>query len=150
MRESEARFRQLAESIASVFYLISRDGSVLYVSPAYDTVWERTCQSRHEAPGSFADSVHPDDRDHVLANYDRMFQQPIDIEYRLVMGDGRVKWIHDVACPVRDEAGTVVRAAGSATDITHSASWRAISRRRRNWKASAAWPVASRTTSTIC
>ena len=34
------------------------------------------------------------------------------------MGDGRVKWIHDVACPVRDEAGTVVRAAGSATDIT--------------------------------
>jgi signal transduction histidine kinase len=47
-----------------------------------------------------------------------MFQQPIDIEYRLVMGDGRVKWIHDVACPVRDEAGTVVRAAGSATDIT--------------------------------
>ncbi len=118
MQESEARFRQLAESIASVFYLISRDGSVLYVSPAYDTVWERTCQSRHDAPGSFADSVHPDDRDHVLANYDRMFQQPIDIEYRLVMGDGRVKWIHDVACPVRDEAGTVVRAAGSATDIT--------------------------------
>ena len=118
MQESEARFRQLAESIASVFYLMSRDGSVLYVSPAYDTVWERTCQSRHDAPGSFADSVHPDDRDHVLANYDRMFEQSIDLEYRLVMGDGRVKWIHDVACPVRDEAGTVVRAAGSATDIT--------------------------------
>ncbi len=34
------------------------------------------------------------------------------------MPDGRIKWIHDVAGPVRDEAGIVVRAAGSATDIT--------------------------------
>jgi two-component system cell cycle sensor histidine kinase/response regulator CckA len=118
MRESEARFRQLAESIASVFYLTARDGSMLYVSPAYDAVWERSSQSRYDAPGSFVDSVHSDDRDHVLANYDQIFERAIDIEYRIVMPDGRIKWIHDVACPVRDEAGTVVRAAGSATDIT--------------------------------
>ena len=117
-RESEARFRQLAESIASVFYLIARDGRVLYVSPSYDGVWERSCQSRHDAPGSFVEAVHPDDRDHVLANYDQIFEHPIDLEYRIVMADGRIKWIHDVACPVRDEAGIVVRAAGSATDIT--------------------------------
>ena len=118
MRESEARFRQLAESIASVFYLTARDGTVLYVSPAYDTVWERSCESRYDAPESFVDAVHPDDRDHVLANHDLIFERAIDIEYRIVMPDGRIKWIHDVACPVRDEAGTVVRAAGSATDIT--------------------------------
>jgi two-component system, cell cycle sensor histidine kinase and response regulator CckA len=117
-RESEARFRQLAESIASVFYLIARDGTVLYVSPAYDTVWERSSRSRYDSPASFLDAVHPEDRDHVLANYDRIFEQPIDLEYRIVMTDGRVKWIHDAACPVRDETGTVVRAAGSASDIT--------------------------------
>jgi PAS domain S-box-containing protein len=118
LRESEARFRQLAESIASVSYLIARDGTVLYVSPAYDAIWERSCQSRYEAPGSFIDAVHPDDRDHVIANYERIFEQPIDIEYRLVMGDGGIKWIHDVTYPVRDETGKVVRAAGSATDVT--------------------------------
>jgi PAS domain S-box-containing protein len=118
MHESDARFRQLAESIASVFYLTARDGTMLYVSPAYDAVWERSSQSRYDAPGSFVDSVHPDDRDHVLANYDQIFERAIDIEYRIVMPDGRIKWIHDVAGPVRDEAGIVVRAAGSATDIT--------------------------------
>jgi two-component system, cell cycle sensor histidine kinase and response regulator CckA len=118
MRESEARFRQLAESIASVFYLTALDGTMLYVSPAYDAVWERSSQSRYDAPESFVDAVHPDDRDHVLANHDLIFERAIDIEYRIVMPDGRIKWIHDVACPVRDEAGTVVRAAGSATDIT--------------------------------
>ena len=118
MRESEARFRQLAESIASVFYLAARDGTMLYVSPAYDVVWERSSQSRYDAPGSFVDSVHPDDRDHVLANHDQIFERAIDVEYRIVMPDGRIKWIHDVACPVRDETGAVVRAAGSATDIT--------------------------------
>jgi two-component system cell cycle sensor histidine kinase/response regulator CckA len=91
---------------------------VLYVSPAYDTVWERTSQSRYHAPDSFLDAVHADDRDHVLANHERIFEQPIDLEYRIVMPDGRVKWIHDVATPVRDDSGTVVRAAGSATDIT--------------------------------
>lgn len=41
IRESEERFRQLAESIDAVFWLTTSDKSeVLYVSPAFDRIWE--------------------------------------------------------------------------------------------------------------
>ena len=66
--ESEERFRQLAETINEVFWM-SDPGvtEILYVSPAYERVWGRTCQSLYEEPLSFLDAVHPDDPERVRA-----------------------------------------------------------------------------------
>ncbi|MCH8919184.1 MAG: hypothetical protein IIA23_00550, partial [Chloroflexi bacterium] len=46
LRESEKRFRLLAENIDEVFWLLDpMDYHVLYVSPAYEERWQRTCES---------------------------------------------------------------------------------------------------------
>src|SRR3990170_3433199 len=46
LRESEARFRQLAENIREVFWITSADGQdVIYISPAYEQTWGRARQS---------------------------------------------------------------------------------------------------------
>ena len=50
LRESEERFRQLASSIHEVFWLVSLDKTqVFYISPAYEKVWGRSCESRSAA-----------------------------------------------------------------------------------------------------
>ena len=116
--ESEARFRQLAESIESVFYLIDAARTVLYISPGYERIWERSCESLREDGTSFMQAVHPDDAEVIRSHYARVFDHGADSEYRLLMPDGRVKWIRDHAFPVRDADGRVFRIAGIATEVT--------------------------------
>ena len=65
LRESEEKFRQLAENIREVFY-ISEQGITRYVSPAYMEIWGRSPQHLYEEPKSILDTVHPEDRDRVL------------------------------------------------------------------------------------
>jgi two-component system, cell cycle sensor histidine kinase and response regulator CckA len=119
LRESEERFRQLTENISEVFWMtdpVKRE--VLYVSPAYETIWGRTCKSLMERPHSFFDAIHPDDRPRVLASIHANSDIPYELEYRIVRPDGAVRWIRDRAFPVRDEAGQVIRIAGVAEDVT--------------------------------
>jgi two-component system, sensor histidine kinase len=117
LRESMDRFRQLAESINAVFWLKDRTG-MLYVSPAYETVFGRKRGELYQDPGSFMDTVHPDDRERVRAAYAHYLQTwEFHDEYRIVRPDGAVRWISARVFPVRQD-GKVVRAAGIAEDIT--------------------------------
>ena len=120
LRESEERFRQLAENISEVFWMTDRaKREVLYVSPAYETIWGRTCKSLLERPDSFLEAIHPDDRPQSFGFVSRLRRafRP-RLEYRIVRPDGSVRWIRDRAFPVRDAAGLVIRIAGVAEDVT--------------------------------
>jgi PAS domain S-box-containing protein len=120
LQESETRFRQLTESIQEVFWLTTPDkGQMLYISPAYEKIWGRSCASLHAEPRSWLEAIHPDDRPRVLAAaHQRQAAQQSDERYRVVRPDGSVRWIRDRAFPIRDAAGQVVRVAGIAEDIT--------------------------------
>ena len=101
VRDSETRFRQLAETIDQVFWIQDADGRLTYVSPAFTRIWGR--------PPSLADTwppaVHPDDRGRAE-------------RYRIVRPDGEVRWIADRRFPLRDEHGVVYRTVGTASDVT--------------------------------
>jgi two-component system cell cycle sensor histidine kinase/response regulator CckA len=118
--EAEARFQQLAENISEVFWLTDvQKRQMLYVSPAYESIWGRPVASLIDSAQSWMDAIHPDDRDRVArAAFQDQVQGTYDIEYRIRRPDGTVRWIHDQAFPIRDDAGTVYRIAGVAADIT--------------------------------
>jgi diguanylate cyclase (GGDEF)-like protein/PAS domain S-box-containing protein len=123
LAESELRFRQLAENISAVFWTASPDWQkVDYVSPAYESVWQRTRASLYHNPHSWLDSVHPDDREAVDEDVKRKssgeLSNPELPEYRVVRPDGSIRWVLARAYPVHDHAGAVVRIAGIAEDIT--------------------------------
>jgi len=121
LRESEERFRQLAENIREVFWLADVEvGRVLYVSPAYEQVWGRSCQSVYDDPRSVIDAVHPEDRPRLLRAYENMIQNRVGFseEFRIVRPDGKIRWVRDHSFPVRDSEGRVYRFVGSAEDIT--------------------------------
>ncbi len=121
IRESENKFRQLAESIREVFWLREREtGNMVYVSPTYQDVWGRTPASLYQDPKSFIESIHPDDLARI-GQAQRDLQEtnhPFDEEYRIVRPDGEIRWVWARAFPVYDEMKTVIRYAGIAEDIT--------------------------------
>lgn len=120
LRESEQRFRQLAENIDNVFWIWTMDQQqLLYVSPAYETIFGRSCDSLHASPTSWREAIHPEDKERVIGIITNINERtPVDITYRIVRPDGCVRWVRDRTFPVRDDKGAVVRFAGVADDIT--------------------------------
>jgi PAS domain S-box-containing protein len=120
LQSSEEKFRQLAENIREVFWMMNPAASeVLYVSPAYEQVWGRTCESVYEDPLSWLAAILPEDRDQAHSLFEKQVAgEPTDSEYRIRTPDGGQRWIRDRAFPVRDQAGQVIRVAGIAEDIT--------------------------------
>jgi PAS domain S-box-containing protein len=117
---SEEKFRQFAENIDEVFWMMTPAGDeVLYVSPAYERVWGRTCASVYQDPASRLEAVHPDDLERGLSLFARQMQgDPFELEHRLRTPDGQEKWIRNRSFPIRDQAGQVIRVVGIAEDIT--------------------------------
>ncbi|MBX3025164.1 response regulator [bacterium] len=119
LRESEERFRELAETIQEAFWITDPDKTrMLYVSPAYERIWGRTCASLYAAPGGWLEAVHPEDRARVAAAAARQGEGEYDETYRILRPDESVRWIRDRAFPVRGPAGTVRRIVGTAEDVT--------------------------------
>jgi PAS domain S-box-containing protein len=121
LRETELRFRQLAENIHEVFFLLdAEDGRMLYVSPAYEVVWGRSCASLYAAPASWAELIPQPERARVLEEF-RNLQSTgrFEFEYSIVREDGSPREIRARGYPIRDEAGRLYRIAGIAEDITN-------------------------------
>jgi len=124
LRESEERFRELAENINEVFWVWTAppgNARCLYVSPAYAAIWGRSCESLYSSPQSWMEALHPQDQERVREEGARMdFEKISDWTYRIVRPDQSIRWIRDRIFPVRDRSGVVVRCAGIAEDITES------------------------------
>jgi PAS domain S-box-containing protein len=120
LRESEERFRQLAENVHSVFWLIEADTQeLMYISPAYETIWGRTCMSMYADPHSFIDSIHPEDRESmILERQEKLLSGDYNVEYRILRPDSTVRWVNSRAYRVFDEHGSLRRIAGVTDDIT--------------------------------
>jgi len=120
LRESEERFRQLAENIREVFWMTdTRKDETIYVSPGYEAIWGRPSQRLYELARDWVDAIHRDDRERVLkAALEKQVLGEYDEIYRILRPDGAIRWIHDRAFPVRNEAGEVYRVTGIAEDIT--------------------------------
>lgn len=120
LRESEKKFRQLAENINEVFWITDPERhQMVYVSPAYERIWGRACESLYLSPQSWLEAIHPEDRPRVLeAATTRQKGGNYAETYRIVRPDGLIRWIHDQAFPVRDFTGKVYRIVGTAEDVT--------------------------------
>lgn len=119
LQEREERFRQLAENIHQVFWLADSEISrMVYVSPAYETIWGRSCESLYGSSHFWFDTIHAEDREAVVSALGRRKEGQYSVEYRIIRPDGTVRWILDRGLPVRDRAGAITRFAGVAEDVT--------------------------------
>jgi len=121
LRESEQRFRELAEHVRDIFWVATPDFErFLYLSPGFAAITGQDMASPQvRGLAWLAELIHADDRERLGAAVRRvMAGEPSEVEFRLRRPDGGMRWLHQRASPVRDASGAVVRLVGAATDIT--------------------------------
>ncbi|TDJ59011.1 MAG: EAL domain-containing protein [Planctomycetota bacterium] len=114
------RFCQVASHIDEAFWLSSPDErEIYYVSPTYETVVGRSCDSLYADPASWIESLHPDDRKRCRED---MGTGGPDLkredEYRLTTRDDVPRWVRIRCVPIYDEDDRIVARAFFAMDVT--------------------------------
>jgi PAS domain S-box-containing protein len=118
LRESEKRFRLMADTTPSLIWMCDREGKVTYLND------RRIDFTGHDVATGFEDVwstfIHPDDVQSVVAANKRALeeQKGYSSEYRLRRHDGVYRWMLDVAAPRLNGNGSFAGFVGSAVDIT--------------------------------
>jgi diguanylate cyclase (GGDEF)-like protein/PAS domain S-box-containing protein len=115
---SEAWARVLAWSAPVGIYHTDAHGQCTYVNDRWCEIYEMTVD---EASGDgWADRLHPDDREWVLAAWTRSIDATFefDAEFRVVGLDGQISWVHSHSARVLDEAASGGGYVGTVSDIT--------------------------------
>jgi PAS domain S-box-containing protein len=120
LRESEARFRLLAENVMDGFWIQTggaEDCRTLYVNPAFERIFGVSSEEVLKSEGAWTIPLHPEDRDRVVAAMIAFSLGKADynIEYRIIRADGDVRWILARASAISNGASLIV---GIAQDIT--------------------------------
>jgi PAS domain S-box-containing protein len=119
LRESEAKFRMLAENLEEIVWMTTADAEeFIYLNPAFEEVWGLDRESLYDDPLSFLDAVHEDDRERVRKAFSALPEDEFDDEFRIVRPDGEVRWVHARGNRVADEDGEMVPIVGIGEDIT--------------------------------
>jgi two-component system, cell cycle sensor histidine kinase and response regulator CckA len=125
LRESEERFRLIAETIDEIFWIFDLEkGNATYISPAHERIWGTRRDGFLDALEVPFDQIHPDDRERVASITALMKTgQPLDYEHRIIRPDGSIRRLWNRCFPIADEDGQVKRYVGVAQDVT--ARWNA-------------------------
>jgi PAS domain S-box-containing protein len=118
LRESEARFRNLADHAPVMVWVTEPDGTCTYLSRSW---YEFTGQTPETGLGfGWLDAVHPDDRgwSGEIFREANAKREAFQLEYRLRRADGAYRWAIDAAAPRFGEDGTYLGHVGSVLDIT--------------------------------
>lgn len=98
------QLRQVAEKIEQAIWIREiKTGRVLYVSPAFETIWGYSCNSLYANPKMLIDSVHPEDRVQVLAAMSHNEYKPYNQVFRVLQIEGNLRWISSRTFLIRDE-----------------------------------------------
>jgi len=118
LRESEDRFRAMADGVAQIIWLMDAEGNQHFVNKPY---LEFFGLNRSEAQTSrWRDLIHPEDAEDYLRKWKEAFDQRKDFraECRALRADGQWRWVESVARPRFDEQGRFAGYVGTSPDIT--------------------------------
>ncbi len=85
--------QQALQNIDQVIWIQDTSGNLLYVSPAFETVWNRSRESLYADPLTLIKSVHPEDRVKVMSSSPDLNRKSLDQSYRILRPDGSLRYI---------------------------------------------------------
>ena len=118
VRESEARFRHMADSAPALIWMTDATGAITFANMHYDHIFGRPAE---EMLGQgWRAIVHPDDLAAVEARFGEAFsaREPVRIELRVIDRDGATRWLRCEGVPRLDERGGFLGYTGCNVDIT--------------------------------
>ncbi len=120
LRESEANLREAQRIAKMSMWSLDRKDNRMQWPPEIFELFEIDPKRFEATYEAFLESIHPEDRDMVHRAYTLSVSQyrPLEIEYRLRMKDGRIKWVKAIGRNEFDTQGEPVRSVGIVQDIT--------------------------------
>jgi PAS domain S-box-containing protein len=118
LRDSEARFRQLAESLPQLVWTAEPNGECDFLSRQWG---EFTGVPVEEQLGfGWLAQIHPADREAILLGWRAAVGRGAEhrSEFRIRSHDGTYRWFDTRATPVLDPAGNIIKWCGCNTDVT--------------------------------
>jgi PAS domain S-box-containing protein len=117
LRESEERFRMLADTAPVLIWQSGKDKLCTYFSKSWLDFTGRSMEE--ELGNGWAEGVHPDDLQKFLDTYTQHFErrEQFRMEYRLRHHDGRYRWIVDIGVPRFNQDGSFAGYIGTGVDI---------------------------------
>lgn len=117
-RAGEERFRLLADTAPVLIWMSGRDKLRTFFNRPWLEFTGRTMEQEHG--NGWAEGLHPDDVDRVLAVYTRAFdaRQPFSLDFRLRRSDGSYRWLLDRGVPLTDSGRDFSGYIGGCIDIT--------------------------------
>ena len=118
LRESEDRFRRMAEALPVAIWMSETDGQCSYVNQQWLQLTGTTFEQ--ELGSGWLESVHPDDRAECVGTYTRAFdaRDAFLMEYRIRRPDGEPRWLLDSGMPRYGSDGVFHGFVGGCIDIT--------------------------------
>jgi PAS domain S-box-containing protein len=117
LRESEARFRNMADHAPVMMWVVDEAGACTYLNTKW---YDFTGQSQEQAEGfGWLDATHPDDKELATRTFMEALarREGFRLEYRLRRHDGIYRWAIDAAEPRFSADGTFLGYIGSVIDI---------------------------------
>ena len=91
---------------------------ILYVNPAFEVVWGRSCESLYADSSSLLNSVHPEDRVKVISASPDDKRNSIDQTYRIIRPDKGLRWISTNTFMIYEESKDISYQVSISQDIS--------------------------------
>jgi PAS domain S-box-containing protein len=118
-RETHRRFQALVERLPAVTYVEDAEtGTYRYLSPQIESLTGYPLQRWLDDPDLWAEVLHPDDRERVLAENEADTGDSWSVDYRMLRPDGETVWVHNESVLIRGDDGTPLEWVGVCTDLT--------------------------------
>ena len=122
LRAAEARYRTLVEQVPAALYTadFGDPPALAYVSPRYEELSGYGLQDHLADPELWSKTIHPEDREWVLAENRQvnLSGDPFEVEYRMVHREGHVVWVQDASYVLKDARGLPLCRQGFMLDVT--------------------------------
>lgn len=120
LRESEERYRIVADHTFDWEFWLSPEGRIRYISPSAAAITGYPAQVDQDIADFLRQVVHPDDLEARLTHVQEELrdQRPGEMEFRIIRADGEVRWIHHVCRAMYDPQGRFLGSRGSNRDVT--------------------------------
>ena len=120
--ERETLLSEMAAHMPEVFWIHEPETGLVYVSPAFERIWQQPVQDVLKDRSGWLETVHPEDRQRVEEAFRSSLRrrEKTHYEYRVRRAEERWRWIQERVFPITDDDGELLRIIGISEDVTEN------------------------------